>query len=56
MRVDHLIDVQAEYNRTRQAQHDAEWDGREEDVEFYKGQADDYEILLKKGIIYEPRF
>ena len=56
MRADHFIDVQAEYKRTRQEQHDAEWEDRHEDAVFYKEQADHYERLLKEGVIYEPKF
>ena len=56
MRADHFIDVQAEYKRTRQEQHDAEWEDRHEDAVFYKEQADHYEQLLKEGVVYEPKF
>ena len=51
-----LVDVWAELKRLRFLQHDADFEDRSDDAEFYKSRADYFQELIDKGIEYEPLF
>jgi|TARA_R100000084_G_C4557022_1_gene102768 hypothetical protein len=51
-----FIDCKKEYDKYRKLQYDAEWDGRPKQADLYRQQALHYRELLKKGVLYEPKF
>ena len=51
-----LIDCLTELKKYRHLQHDADFEDRIDDTEFYKSRADYFQELIDKGIEYEPLF
>ena len=53
---DRLLDVVKEYNYWRQKQYDYEWEDDKLNAKWARDQANYYKNLIKRGIIWEPKF